>query len=125
MIFMTQKRLLNLRRRTKRRQPKFVRQETHSLKRLSKSWRRPTGMTSKIRHRFKGNCARPAIGRRGPIEVRGLMQDGRTLVRVTNLKQMQQLNPKTDAALIASAVGKKLRLQLLTLAADRGIPVEN
>ncbi len=125
MIFMTQKRLLKLRRRTKRRQPKFVRQETHSLKRLSKSWRRPTGMTSKIRHRFKGNSASPMIGRRGPVAVRGLMPDGRNLVRVSNLKQMQDLDPKTDAALIAGAVGKKLRIQLLTVAADRGIPVEN
>ena len=120
-----EKRQLTIRRTKQRKKPSFRQQEAHVLKRLEGGWRVPRGKSSKTRRRVKGRGKRPSIGYGVPAVTRYLTKDGRRLVRVSSTMDIDKLDPATDTVLIASAVGKRLRTQLVKIAAERKIPVKN
>jgi len=105
------KRLL-IRKQIKKRTPEFLRQEWFRYKRIPKHWRRPRGMTSKLRKHLGYRPSVVRVGFRGPKETRGLHPSGFEEVLVYNARDLEKLNPKTQAARIGGSVGTKKRIEI-------------
>lgn len=110
---------LALRAAIKKRTPEFRRAEWFRYKKLSRSgWRRPYGLHSKQRRHFGYRPNVVSIGYGGPKSVRGLHPSGFREVRVHNVNDVEQLDPKTEAARIAGSVGSRKR-EAIEAAAER------
>jgi large subunit ribosomal protein L32e len=118
-------RLLEIRKKIKKKKPSFKRQEWFRMKRLGTKWRKPRGEHSKLRRHIKARGALPTVGYRSPSKVRGLNREGLREVIVRNIKDMEKINKKEEIAIIASTVGKKKRLELLEYAHKNNIKVGN
>ncbi len=119
------KRLLELRTKLKRKKPEFIRQDAHKVKRLENKWRRPKGLHSKMRHKFKGYRKLVSKGYKSPLEVRGLSRDGRRIVIVSNVNDILQLEGKNHVAVIAKSVGMRKRLLIVEKANEKQITIVN
>jgi large subunit ribosomal protein L32e len=117
--------LLKLRESIDDKRPKFVRQESWRYERLSEKWRKPKGIDSKMRLRVKGWPKIVRVGYRGPKLARGLHPSGYREALVHNLDELKGLNPKQDAARLASGLGAKKRKELIEKAKELGIKVLN
>ncbi|MBI2545570.1 50S ribosomal protein L32e [Candidatus Woesearchaeota archaeon] len=117
--------LLGLRKAMKTRKPDFLRQDAHKVKRLPQKWRRPKGLHSKMRHKFKGYRALVSKGYKSPSSVRGLSGKGLQMVTISSLAELMQLNAETQAAVIARSVGMRKKLLLVDKANERGISIIN
>lgn len=107
------------------RKPKFRRQEWHRYKKLGQKWRKTRGKTSKTR-RYEGRKpAMPTIGYCSPKATKGLHPSGYQDVLVCNLKELEKLDPATQAGRISSTVGFKKREVMLQKAKELGIKVLN
>ncbi|SVE12516.1 uncharacterized protein METZ01_LOCUS465370, partial [marine metagenome] len=89
--------------------PKFKRQNWFRYKRLGEKWRRPRGIHSKMRRHFKYRIPVVQSGFRGPANVRGLHPSGFEEVRINTPKEVENVDPKTQAIRIARTVGDKKR----------------
>ncbi|MBI4173207.1 MAG: 50S ribosomal protein L32e [Candidatus Aenigmarchaeota archaeon] len=107
----------------KKKTPKFRVQQGYR-KRVPNRWRKPKGIQSKQRHNIKSRGARPKVGYKNAAGVRYLDR-GKFNVTVSSASQMQAIDPKTQRAYIAGAVGRKKRLALLAIAEKKGISVGN
>ena len=70
------KKLLEVRKTIKSRKPDFKQQNFGKKKKIADRWKRPRGIQSKMRHRFKGYPIMVSKGWRSPAEVRGLDRFG-------------------------------------------------
>ena len=113
------------RNRMSRKRPAFKRQNWFRYKRLGDKWRRPRGIHSKMRRHFKYRIPVVRSGFRGPASVRGLHPSGFEEVLVNNLKEVDNVDAKTQAIRIASTVGDKKREMIVTKADELGIRVFN
>lgn len=116
---------LLIRRKIKKRTPEFLREEWFRYRRLSKNWRRPDGISSKMRRNYKYRPSKARVGFRGPSEVRGLHSSGFEEVIVHNLKDLENINPKTQAARIGGSVGTKKRMDIEKKAEELDVRVLN
>ena len=116
---------LRLRKRIKKRKPKFVRQESWKYIRLKENWRRPRGLDNKVRKRIKGWPPRVSAGYRGPKAARSFHPSGLEEILVYNVEALEEIDPKTQAARIAHNVGKRKRARILTEAREKKIRVLN
>jgi large subunit ribosomal protein L32e len=117
--------LLKIRESIEEKRPEFVRQEAWRYKRLNESWRKPKGIDSKMRLSVEGWPKIVKVGYRGPRITRGLHPSGYKDILVHNTDELKGLNPKTDAARLASALGSKKRAELIEKAKEMGIKVLN
>ena len=108
-----------------RKKPKFLAQGAKFLKRIKERWRRPRGLHSKMRKRKKGKPKMPSVGYRAPKTLRGLHPSGFKEVLVRNLKDLEKIDPKKEAARISSKVGKRLKTKILEKAKQLKIKVLN
>ena len=113
------------RNRMSHRRPAFKRQNWFRYKRLGDKWRRPRGIHSKMRRHFKYRIPVAQSGFGGPASVRGLHPSGFEEVRINNLKEIDNVDPKTQAIRIASTVGDKKREIIVSKAEELGIRVLN
>lgn len=120
-----QKEKLMIRKQIKRRTPQFLREEWFRYKRIPKNWRRPDGITSKMRINLKYRPSKVRIGFRGPKEVRGLHSSGFEEVIVHNTADLENINPKKQAARISSTVGTKKRIKIAKRAEELEIRILN
>jgi len=120
---MTVNKLLEVR--NSRKKVRFVRQNTGLKKRLKAGWRRPKGLQSKLRlkHRSKGRFV--SVGYKAPRMVRGLSSDGKTVVRVATLEQLEGLDPKKHKVLFVGRLGLRKRILLIEAALSRKLPIQN
>jgi len=116
---------LEKRKEIKKRTPKFLREEWFRYKRIPKNWRRPDGITSKMRRNFKYRPSKVRVGFRGPKEVRGLHSSGFEEIVVYNVKDLENINPKTQAARVGGTVGTRKRNDIGKKAEELNIRVLN
>ncbi len=119
------KRVLSLRKRIKERTPRFLREEWFRYKRIPMNWRKPDGITSKMRRNFKYRPKRVKVGFRGPRKTRGLHPSGFEEVLVYNVKDLEGLDPKTQAARIGGTVGTRKRMEIQKKAEELDIRILN
>jgi large subunit ribosomal protein L32e len=119
------KRLLKVRNEMNRKRPEFHRQEWFRYKKLGDSWRKPRGKHSKSREHRGYRPPNVESGFRGPSEVRSLHPSGFREVYVTNLKDIDRVNPTTEAIRISSKVGMKKRMMIQEKAHTVGIRILN
>jgi large subunit ribosomal protein L32e len=116
---------LILRRNIKKRTPVFLREEWFRYKRITKNWRRPDGITSKMRKNLKYRPSKVRVGFRGPKETRDLHSSGFQEVVVNNVYDLEIIDPKIQAARIGSSVGTKKRLDIKKKAEELDIRILN
>ncbi len=119
------KRALRLRSQKKSRTGPFRRQEWFRYKRLGTKWRKPRGLHSKMRRNMKYRSNIPRIGYGAPLEAKGLHPSGFKEVMVYNVKELDGIEPETEAARIGHSVGTRKRREILERAREKGIRVLN
>ncbi len=116
---------LKFRKEMKKKKPKFIRQDAHKKRKLAKVWRRPRGLHSKVRLAKKGYRRKVSKGFKAPKEVRFLHPSGLDLTVVNNLKDLNNIDPKKEGILIASAIGVKKKLAIIKRALELKIAILN
>ncbi|MDG6228625.1 MAG: 50S ribosomal protein L32e [Candidatus Thermoplasmatota archaeon] len=119
------KKHLSLRKDIKKRTPEFLREEWFRYKRIPKNWRRPDGITSKMRRHYKYRPSVVRVGFRGPKKTRGLHASGFKEILVYRASDLESLNPETQAARIGGSVGTKKRLEIEKKAKELDIRLLN
>ena len=119
------KMLLKVRERQKRKRPAFRRQEWFRYKKLGKSWRKPRGLHSKMRKGLKYRPKMVSVGYRSPRKARGLHPSGFRDALIHNVKELEVLDPKTQAARIGHSVGTRKRVEIEARADEIGIRILN
>jgi large subunit ribosomal protein L32e len=108
------------------RRPEFLRQEYHARKRLQQHrWRQPRGDHSKMRQHYAYRRNVVSIGFGGPRAARHLHPSGFREVMVHNVRDVEKLDPKTQAARIAHKVGMRKRIEIEKKADELKIRVLN
>ena len=113
------------RKQLKKRKPKFLRQESFRYKRIPLNWRRPRGHHSKMRLNLKYRPKKVRIGYGGPKETKGFHPSGFQEVHVYNERDLEKINPETQAARIGGTVGSRKRAQIIEKAKELDIRVLN
>ena len=116
---------LMLRKKIKKRTPDFLREEWFRYKRLPKNWRKPDGISSKMRINLNYRPSKVRVGFRGPRDVRGLHSSGFEEVIVNNVNDLIGINPDKQAARIGSSVGTKKRIDIEKKADELNVRVLN
>jgi len=116
---------LQTRKNIKKRTPEFLREEWFRYKRIPRNWRRPDGITSKMRINLKYRPSKVRVGFRGPKDARGLHPSGFEEVIVHNANDIQNLDPKTQAARIGGSVGTRKRIEIGKKAEELDIRILN
>jgi large subunit ribosomal protein L32e len=109
------------------RRPLFGRQARYRYYRIGRdmSWRRPRGLQSKQRRHYGYRPKIVRVGYRSPARVRGLVPSGFRPVIVTNARDLEGIDARLEAAIIARTVGTRRRLVLEEVARKKGIRVLN
>ncbi len=119
--------LLALRRALDVRRPIFGRQAANRYERIGRdgAWRRPRGLQSKQRRHYGYRPKIVRVGYRSPARVRGLVPSGFRPILVRTSADLQGVDPRVEAAVIARTVGTRRRLVLEEEAQQLGIRVLN
>jgi large subunit ribosomal protein L32e len=105
--------------------PDFKRQESWRYIRVKEKWRRPRGIDSKMRKSIKGWPKSPKAGYRSPKKTRGLHPSGYFEVIVSSLNDLDKVDPETNIIRISGTVGRRKRMEILTLAREKGVRTLN
>ena len=107
-----------------KRMPKFVRSDSHKKKRISKGWRRPKGLQSKMRLQKKGFRKIVKIGYRTPKELRHKHPSGLNNVFIENVEQLKGLNSEKEVITIKK-VGVKNKVIIIKEAKKLKLKITN
>ncbi len=116
---------LKIRNNIKKKTPNFKRQEWHRYKRLGKAWRKPRGLHSKTRKHKGFRQKVVSIGYGSPARTRNLHSSGFKEVLVYNVKDLEKIDPKSQAARVGHSVGTRKRIVIEEKAEEKGIRVLN
>jgi len=103
----------------------FKRDGFGKKRQLSDSWRKPRGQHNKQREQKKAKGALPTPGYGSPVAVRGMHPSGFFEVLVATLKELEGLDPKTQAVRIGATVGDRKRVTIQEAAIAKGLKVLN
>ncbi len=103
----------------------FKRDGFGKKRQLSDSWRKPRGQHNKQREQKKAKGALPKPGFGSPIAVRGMHPSGFFEVLVSSVKELEGLDPKTQAVRISGTVGDRKLIVLQEAAGSAGLKVLN
>src|SRR2546426_8875239 len=105
--------------------PEFRRQESWRYKRVKENWRRPRGVTSKMRKEESGFPAKVKNGYGTASATRGLHPRGLVDKLVWREVELEKLDPKVHIVRIAARVGEKKRRGNLTQAKELKFHIAN
>eukprot|EP00357_Protocruzia_adherens_P037761 CAMPEP_0114989200 /NCGR_PEP_ID=MMETSP0216-20121206/10059_1 /TAXON_ID=223996 /ORGANISM="Protocruzia adherens, Strain Boccale" /LENGTH=135 /DNA_ID=CAMNT_0002352139 /DNA_START=44 /DNA_END=451 /DNA_ORIENTATION=+ len=111
----------------KKRTNKFIRHQSDRFKRVGESWRRPKGIDSFTRRRFKGQRLMPNCGYGSNKTTRHLLPNGFKKFLVKNVQDLDILlmNNRIFCAEIAKNVSSLTRKTILERAAALNVRVTN
>merc|ERR1711988_308863 len=111
----------------KKKTTKFKRHQSDLHDRVSESWRRPKGIDSRVRRKFKGKVLMPNIGYGSNKKTRHMLPDGLKKFLINNVSDFELLMMynRTYAAEVASSVSRKTREAILERAKVFDIKVTN
>ncbi len=95
------------------------------LKKLGEKWRKPKTRTNKIRRKLKGKKPMPLIGSGSPKKERNRHPSGLFEIRVSNPKELDEVDKKTECVRISGSVGNKKKIIITKEANKMGIKVLN
>ncbi|KAK0519701.1 60S ribosomal protein L32 [Tilletia horrida] len=99
----------------KKRTARFNRNQSDRFHRVSASWRKPKGIDSAIRRRFKGQAPMPKIGYGSNKKTKHLMPNGYRRLVVRNARDVELLlmHNSSFAAEVAHSVSARKRIEIL------------
>ncbi|OAA60514.1 Ribosomal protein L32e [Niveomyces insectorum RCEF 264] len=111
----------------KKRTKHFIRHQSDRFKCVDSSWRKPKGIDSRVRRRFKGNQVMPSIGFGSNKKTRHMMPSGHKAFLVSNVNDVEILlmHNRTYAAEIAHNVSSRKRIDIIARAKQLGVKVTN
>merc|ERR1712233_70119 len=111
----------------KKKTNKFKRHQSDLFDRVGESWRRPKGIDSRVRRKFKGKVLMPNIGYGSNKKTRHILPDGFKKFRVNNVADLELLlmYNRTYAAEVAHSVSRKTRAAILERAKVLDVKVTN
>eukprot|EP00754_Rhynchopus_humris_P005896 Rhum_TRINITY_DN12908_c0_g1::Rhum_TRINITY_DN12908_c0_g1_i1::g.55875::m.55875/K02912/RP-L32e, RPL32; large subunit ribosomal protein L32e len=106
---------------------KFKRHHSDRHARVGESWRRPKGIDSVVRRKWRGQIKMANIGYGNAKATRNVHPDGLRHFNVNCEKDLELLlmRNQTHAAVIGAAVGKKVRTAIINRARELDIRVVN
>ena len=119
------KKLLEIRKERKKKQPLFRRQGYGIYKRIPDQWRKPKGRHSKQRHQAAGHAKKVKPGFGTNILVKGLDRTGLVPVVIHSMTHIHLLDKNIHGAIIGGNVGNRKKLVLLGELKKRGVKVLN
>ena len=119
------KELLEIRKQIKSKKPDFVREGYHKKKRLSKKWRNPSGLHSKVRLKRSGRAKKISVGYRSPKKVRYLHKSGLQQCIIHSVKDLEGLDAKKNCLIISSSLGDRKKIVVLNKAKEHGFNIVN
>jgi len=119
------KTLLEVRNEIKGRKPIFIRQDNPKRMKLNYKWRKPKGIHSKIRHRFKGRRKMPSPGYKSPAKVKDMHSSGLEMINVSSVEDIKAIKKETQGIIVSKSTGAKKRLEILRKAKELNINVLN
>lgn len=118
-------RLLRIRKKIQKTKPSFRRIESWRYKRVHGGWRAAKGIDSDTRQKLKSGVKSPNVGYRSPKKVRGLHPSGLIEKNITNIDDLENLDPEIHGIMISARIGIKKRLQLVEDIQAKGFKVLN
>lgn len=109
----------------KKGKPRFIRQEFHKLPRLKEVWRKSRGIDSKKHEGKRGKGETPQDGYKNTAEIRGITPQGFFPYVVRNIADLDKIDTKKQAAVIAASVGRKSRNEIIKTANGKKITILN
>ena len=116
---------MEIRKQIKSKKPDFVREGYHKKKRLSKKWRNPSGLHSKIRLNRGGRAKKISVGYRSPKKVRYLHKSGLQQCIIKSVKDLEGLDAKKNCLIISSSLGDRKKIVVLNKAKEHGFNIVN
>jgi len=108
----------------KKKLPYFVQRKAIYIKRMPLRWKKPRGKQNKLRRQMKNKGSMVKIGFGSTSAIKGMNSNLKKLVLVNNKIDVSKLTTN-DAAIIASRLGMKKKLELMKLIEKRGISLHN
>lgn len=111
----------------KKHHKKFKRHQSDRFMRVGESWRKPKGIDSCVRRRFRGTISMPKIGYGSNKKTRHVIPSGHKVFVVNNIKDLDVLlmHTKSYAAEIAHNVSARNRVEIVAKAKKLGVKVTN
>jgi large subunit ribosomal protein L32e len=111
----------------KKHSKKFKRHHSDRYARVGESWRKPRGIDSCVRRRFRGTISMPKIGYGSNKKTKHMIASGHKVFLVRNAADLDLLllHSKTYAAEVAHNVSSRKRLEIVEKAKTLGVKVTN
>ena len=105
--------------------PEFKRQESWRYKRVADNWRRPRGVTSKMRKEESGFPTKVKVGYGTNRSLRGLHPRGLVERLIFRESDLEVLDPKVHILRVSARVGERKRIPIIAKAKDRNFHIAN
>merc|ERR1711904_70205 len=111
----------------KKKVTKFKRHQSDRFMRVDESWRRPKGIDSRVRRKFKGKTLMPNIGYGSNKKTKHVLPNGFKKFLINNVADLELLlmYNRTYAAEVAHSVSRKTREAILARAKVLDVKVTN
>lgn len=111
----------------KKRNKKFLRHHSDRYERIKKNWRKPKGIDSCVRRRFKGRTLMPNIGYGSNKKTRNLAPNGLYRIKINNIKELMMLMMKnrTMSAEISRNLSQKKKKIIMGMALKMDLKITN
>lgn len=111
----------------KKRTKKFAKHQSELFKRVDPSWRKPRGIDSRVRRKFKGSIPHPSAGYGSDKITRNVHPHGFKSVVINNVAELEMLmmHNRTYAATVAKSVSSRVRRAIIERAEQLAIRVSN
>ena len=109
----------------RKKKPKFKRTDSNKYK-FKNKWRAPRGLQNKQRLKRKGHVKQPSIGYGSPANIKYLESTtGLKPVVISNFKDIENIDSKTEIILISKKVGVRKKIELLKKCQELKLDVFN